>query len=441
MIAFAFLAMLMTAGCVFALAYPLLRGTPTPAANRAITAMRQSEHSLRVHRERLARLDQAVADGELSAQQAQEEKDDLARALLEDAPELVDDETAPRPDAGLQAQRSRHRSWLLAAAVAVVLPLASAAFYAQSQLDFWHSQNAARGASALAGPNATATPAAQASDVDRPLDPAEMVARLEARLEREPNDGAGWRLLGRSYFTMGQADKAVDAYARAHRLLGDQVDLLVEYAEAESVRDGYRFSSSVAQRLERALQLQPDHSKALMLGGVSALQSGDKITAQRRIARALAAFPADSDQAKAINALAERAGLQLAGAQGSSPASDPITANPALEVEISLAAPLRVNISGNERVFVFARAEKGPPMPLAVRELPASALPATISLSDSDSMMSGVKLSSATSVVVGARLSRSGSATPSAGDLEGSSGPLAIGSGTTVKVLIDRVRP
>ena len=42
-----------------------------------------------------------------------------------------------------------------------------------------------------------------------------MVAQLSARLEKEPNDGKGWAMLGRSLRVLGETDKAKDAYRNA----------------------------------------------------------------------------------------------------------------------------------------------------------------------------------------------------------------------------------
>jgi len=44
-------------------------------------------------------------------------------------------------------------------------------------------------------------------------------------------------------------------------------------------------------------------------------------------------------------------------------------------------------------------------------------------------------------VVIGARISKSGSATPSSGDLQGHSAPLSPAGETPVSVVIDRVTP
>ena len=46
-----------------------------------------------------------------------------------------------------------------------------------------------------------------------------MVARLEKKLADNPNDGAGWKRLGRSYTVMGRYSEAVSAYTSAAELL------------------------------------------------------------------------------------------------------------------------------------------------------------------------------------------------------------------------------
>lgn len=52
-----------------------------------------------------------------------------------------------------------------------------------------------------------------------PLDPREMVARLEARLQQSPDDFAGWMRLGRSYGVLGRFDDAKRAFERAYPLM------------------------------------------------------------------------------------------------------------------------------------------------------------------------------------------------------------------------------
>jgi cytochrome c-type biogenesis protein CcmH len=71
-------------------------------------------------------------------------------------------------------------------------------------------------------------------------------------------------------------------------------------------------------------------------------------------------------------------------------------------------------------VFVYARAQQGPRMPLAIQRITLGALPATVTLDDSMAMVEGMNLSAFDKLVVMARISPSGSAMAQAGDYMGS---------------------
>jgi cytochrome c-type biogenesis protein CcmH len=77
-------------------------------------------------------------------------------------------------------------------------------------------------------------------------------------------------------------------------------------------------------------------------------------------------------------------------------------------------------------------------MPLAIVKTKVADLPYQFSFDDSMAMMPEMRLSRFADVLVGARVSRSGSAVPSAGDLEGVSARIKPGR-TGVRVTIDRV--
>jgi cytochrome c-type biogenesis protein CcmH len=90
----------------------------------------------------------------------------------------------------------------------------------------WKKYVAARLAEISPGgaPASAAEPGPSAKDVAaaQSMTPAErqtmirgMVERLAARLEREPNDAAGWARLAHAYDVLGEADKAKAARARA----------------------------------------------------------------------------------------------------------------------------------------------------------------------------------------------------------------------------------
>lgn len=155
--------------------------------------------------------------------------------------------------------------------------------------------------------------------------------------------------------------------------------------------------------------------------------------------------PVPSGSTAASSGAASASPAATPASSGTSPASTgaitPAARGAALQVEVSLAEPLWREADVNHSLFVYAKAASGPPMPLAVKRLKVADLPLTVILDDSLAMTPEMKLSNFPQVIVGARISPSGQATPQSGDLEGETGPLAPANQSSVKVLIDRIRP
>jgi cytochrome c-type biogenesis protein CcmH len=219
----------------------------------------------------------------------------------------------------------------------------------------------------------------------------EMVARLAARLRENPNDA---------------------------QLLADFADLLA-MARGRSLR------GEPEKLVLRALEIDPANLKALALAGTAAFDRGDYGVAAAYWQRMLPLVPADSEDARAIKENVGEA-LKLASNAGK------------LRGKVEISPKLRERLQPEDTLFVFARAEKGPPMPLAAMKLRARDLPLEFSLDDSMAMAPGMALSKFPRVVVTARVSRSGQAVPQPGDLQGSSRP-AANDAQSVRVLIDTV--
>ncbi len=118
----------------------------------------------------------------------------------------------------------------------------------------------------------------------------EMVAKLEKRLAEQPDDAAGWARLGRSYVVLQKSDKALAAYARAHELAPDNVEVLSDYAWLVfSAQPGS--TVGLAHTLYTKLnRLDPENVDALWFLGLAAYQQGEPATALRiweRLARKL----------------------------------------------------------------------------------------------------------------------------------------------------------
>jgi len=149
-----------------------------------------------------------------------------------------------------------------------------------------------------------------------------MVARLAARLEKQPQDEQGWRMLVRSYETLGRFPEAVQAYQRLIKLAPTDIDLLLNYAVALGMAEGRSLAGAPEAVIEQALTLSPGHPQALALSGSAAFERHDYAKAVARWKQLLREAPPDADlrasiernvaQAEAL--LAE--GKQLSGKSG-----------------------------------------------------------------------------------------------------------------------------
>ncbi len=326
-----------------------------------------------------------------------------------------------------QAARQDRRRGLYALSILLALgiPLASAGLYR------------------LVGDPAALEPGA----AKQPLTIDQAIAKIKASLARDSADPDLWTLLGQAY-----SAKAAKAFEHALKYKPDNADLLVAWAQADSMTQPQHLIEGEARaRLQRAVAVDPTHQRGLWLLGISDFQMGRYADAMDTWIRLLKLLPPDSGVARGVadqvRLAAQRGGLRLdaeqsrtlSAALAGAPAAAGSTAGPHITVHVQLAPALAQRLGNQTLLFVFARNPAGPPMPLAVARLPASALPATVTLTDAMSMAPDVNLSSARQVIIGARLSASGQAMPQPGDLEGSIGPIAVDQSKPVDVLIDKV--
>jgi len=249
-----------------------------------------------------------------------------------------------------------------------------------------------------------------------------MVERLAAHLRENPDDGNGWKLLGRSYATLGRFAEAADAYARAAMRSPRDAQLLADFADALGMARGQSLQGEPEKLVLRALELDPANLKALALAGTAAFERREFGAAAGYWQRMLPLVDAGSEDARTIRE-------NVAEAQR-------LAASPVLRGKVVVSTKLRDKVRPDDTVFILARAEKGPPVPLAVMKVRARELPLSFSLDDSMAMAPGMTLSAFPRVVITARVSRSGQAAAQPGDLQGASKPVA-NDASGVSVLID----
>jgi cytochrome c-type biogenesis protein CcmH len=377
------------------------------------------EINLGIYREQIRELDRDLAAGTLSREQWQKDRDELSRRMLED---VQPDGEAPAAATGI---------WRIAPALAmaVLFPIAAVLIYMQV---------GAPGALDPAAVQATAPHDGQQFTKEQVDD---MLVQLAQRLEREPDNLEGWVLLGRSYSALGRFPEASAALRRAVDLKGDDPDLLADYADSLAMANGQNLEGEPTRAIEKALAINPDHRKALALAGTAAYERGDFPGAVKRWERLLKSVPPESEGARSIQASIDEA--RARAALSTPPASKPPADDGGVAGVgglVTLAPEFAAKVAPDDTLFVYARAAKGPPMPLAIQKLKVKDLPAAFALDDSMSMAPGMTISRFPEIVVMARVSKSGQATPQSGDLEGSVGPVKVG-GTNLQIVIDKVRP
>jgi cytochrome c-type biogenesis protein CcmH len=287
------------------------------------------------------------------------------------------------------------------------------------------------------------------------------VEGLAARMKAQPDDIDGWLLLGRAYLAMQRFPEAKDAFQHALKLAPDNIDVSVQYAEALTLSSPTRQIDAEARGIiSHALEKEPKNQRALWLSGIAAAQEERYTDAAKAWETLLAELPPDAEITQSVRSqLSEarkRAGLPDPGgatnATGASTASAPpeqatapapaAVGGTRITVRIDVAPELKARVSPDAPLFVFARSATGPAMPLAVKRMLASELPATVQLADGMGMTPQMTLSSADQVIVGARISLTGSATPSKGDLQALSKPIASkGKSSEVTLTISDVVP
>jgi cytochrome c-type biogenesis protein CcmH len=229
---------LMTALAVFAVLWPLGRGTRPQREGNETT----------VYKDQLAEIGRDASAGLIGTSEAEAARVEISRRLLAAA-------DAERVAPSLVNTTLRR-------AVAVIafvgLPLIAVAFYlplgSPRLPDFPLSQRA------------------QAPAASQPLD--NLVAQVEAHLEKNPTDGRGWNVLAPVLARLGRFDDAVRAYRNAITYSGDSAARRADLGEAIAAAAGGVVTSEAKAEFERAIALNADDPKANYFLGLAAEQDG-----------------------------------------------------------------------------------------------------------------------------------------------------------------------
>ena len=229
---------LMTVAAIFAVLWPLSRGASDASGGTEAA----------VYTDQLAEIDRDVAAGLIGTPEAEAARVEISRRLLA----AVDSERTAPAQSNLRLRRA---SAILAL---VALPIAAVTFYlsfGSPQLgDFPLSQRT------------------RAADANQPLD--NLVAQVEAHLEKNPTDGRGWNVLAPVLARLGRYDEAIRAYRNSITYNGDSAERRSDLGEALMGSSGGVVTLEAKAEFERAVAQNADDPKANYFLGLAAEQDG-----------------------------------------------------------------------------------------------------------------------------------------------------------------------
>jgi cytochrome c-type biogenesis protein CcmH len=249
---------MMTAAAAFAVLLPLSRGT---------RAGREGSEA-NVYKDQLAEIARDAEAGLIAAPEASAARVEISRRLLASA----DAERAPAT--------SSKTGWRRAVSVLALvgLPVVAVGVYLP-----------------LGSPRLGDVPLAQRAKppaASQPLD--NLVAQVEAHLEKNPTEGRGWTVLAPVLVKLGRFDDAVKAYRNAIAYAGETAERRADLGETMAMAAGGVVTADAKAEFDRALALNADEVKSRYFLGLAAEQDGranDAVTIWRTM---LEKAPADA---------------------------------------------------------------------------------------------------------------------------------------------------
>ena len=387
--------------------WPLLRGWREH--KRQLRQNVRSDLGGAVLEDHAKELEQTRAMGEISDTEFKSLKRDLDKTI-------AIEQTSGAFESGREIIFGR-KSRIALVVVALLMPLAVFMFYQQvGAKQDWHISVESK---ALF----------QSQEVDRDATLA-LIQKVKTRLKSKPEHGHLLYLLGSLNTRIRDFEGAASAYRRLNEVFPDDATILAELAQALYLRAGNVITPEVRETTQKALAIEPELPTALGFAGIDAFQSGryqDAIDAWQLAVKQL--DPNSSASQFLTRGIAgAKIALEKAGSGVALEANQPAsTEGPEIMVSVSLGANA-TGLTGEESVFVYARAWQGAKMPLAIRRLTVADLPARVSLTKTQAMAEGMDITSAPQLEVVARISKTGSAAPQPGDWSANFGPVILGS-------------
>jgi len=276
----------------------------------------------------------------------------------------------------------------------------------------------------------------------------QMAQKLKRHIAKNGGNVQDWTMLGRAYKFMKQYADSDHAYAKAMALAPNNVEIMLERSEVIALLHNRKFVPQAMALIHKAATIQPNNDKVLWFAGISNYQNGNYKGAIKSLIQLTKTDIQDKKVRKAIVTYITGARNKLLAQGEAVPEEDKViafinsqqvaVAAAVLHINVAVSQKIRQQFNAGDTVFVYAKAQTGSPMPLAVQRLTLAQLPATVKLDDSMAMVKGRNISTSGKVVVFARISPSGSAIAQPGDYIGQVDVNDVHGNKAITITIDK---
>lgn len=367
-----------------------------------------------VFRDRLAELDQDLVQQRITEAEHTQLKQELELTLLSDV-----DESSIRQ----QGDKSGGK-WMMLP-VFILVPLVAAFVYwsegYRSELSDWFSTQK-RMQDVIPLVMAGNFDAVEKEGVTVP----DFIRMLQLQLQSTPDDAKGWYLLGASYLQAQLPQQAELAFNRAASLEPGNVDYVMGHIQATLAGNGGSLTPEIRSTLQMIMQEQPNNPKPYMTMGMALFQGGDFEAAVDIWERYLQQPGADARASQLLQRSIDVARNQM---ENSAAPRTAVNNGPEIRVIVTVDPGIVDQLEPGSILFVYAKAQNGPPMPLAVVRQQIGDWPVQVTLSDANAMTPAMSLSKFDAVRVQARISASGNAIAQSGDWAASEMSLNLSDG------------
>lgn len=251
---------------------------------------------------------------------------------------------------------------------------------------------------------------------------------IRTSLQQDPQNVNDWLMLGRIGMVLNNATTATQAFQHAMQLAPENQEVKLSYADVLTRSPDPQDNRQAGEMLNEMLKTDSNNLRILSLLAFNAFSQQHYPEAMASWQKMLQLLPVDDQRRVMIQRSIEQAKTE-SGKQNS---------QLALSVTLTPAAEKMLPADG---VLYISVADGVSPVPVAVKKMPLSRFPLSLTLDDSNAMMPERLLSAQHQVQVRVRISRDGSANPQPGDWFGSSAVTPFTGHQQLAVEIDRQQP